>query len=69
MKLTMQEADTSQSPRDIIREGLRILAKIIAREVINGQPAKTGELLSNSPSPGAIHARFANITEVPDSTI
>jgi len=69
MKLTVRKIDNSQSPRDTIRNGLRILAKIIAREVVNGRPAKTGGLLSDSPSSDAIRAEFANISEVPHSTI
>jgi hypothetical protein len=65
----MQEIDNSRSPRDTIRDGFRILARIIAREVVNGRPTKMGGLLSDSPSPGPIHAGLANIKNEPDSNL
>jgi hypothetical protein len=57
----MQEIDNPRFPRDTLRDGLRILAKIIAREVVNGRLVKMEGLPSDPPSQDVIHTEFADI--------
>jgi hypothetical protein len=46
----MPEIASVLSPHDTIRDGLRVLAQIIAREVLKDRLVKIGGLRSDSPS-------------------
>jgi len=46
----MSELENARSPQETVQAGLRILARIIAREVLKDQLANIDVLLSDSPS-------------------
>ena len=46
----MSEIENARSPQETVQAGLRILAQIVAREVLKDRLTKISMLLSDSPS-------------------
>ncbi len=57
--MRMQEINHCRSPEDTIQDGLRILARIIAREAVKNRLAKRDELPLGHQFKGAIPPEFS----------
>ena len=59
----MMQVINPRSRRDTVRDGLRVLARIIAREMINPRSITADELPPDLSSPDGISSEFANVSK------